>query len=1755
MANDWLTVTPQSGQGNAVLTNTATEHKGRNQRSSVVTAVAEEVGVAKAYKVGQEASNEFVAVDQAVYSVGELQTTITITGKSNSPKLTFGIASGGQIPFGLPGVFTVNSYQVANGTNIPGDPGAENEYTWRAVVTVPRNRGYARSGQITITGSNANYQAVVTVNQAISTRTVTIALSLVERVTTNYGSGMQVSVPYGGSITMTAIPKQNTVQYTYGFDGWYDTNTQIRFSTDLTVTVNNITEDKSFTARGTQTLNNYTIALIADPAAGGTVAGGGVFPYNTTTSRQISATANPGYTFVKWVEVINGVEVDYSTSNTASVWVDGDHTYKAYFALIPYQVTIGAAYYDGNADPITLADCTMGNTGGVPTGSPSDVYFYGDTISVTASPNTGYEFYKWVDENGAVLATSASYSFAVTGAATVYAIFRKRYTRMTFKVVDGASSSSLNLSAGSITRNPLGTEDSSGRALYPYGTQVTFTANPATGYEFVQWRKDWATILSGNPLVLTINDADAGQWLADVTLYAQFQKRQFTINYTAGTGIASVSRASETVEYGGNALGCTATAAQGYGNITWYDDNDNVVGTGATFAPTNVTEGATYRAVAVLNNYTVSTHNWYRDTDPNDGGNWSVSASETSSPGGTITGRGTYAYGSTVTLIAAPNAGYEFIGWYDGVGTFLSNDLIFTLTNSLDSDRTIIGQFQKKWFTVNFEQGAGANVVESTVRVPYGQNAVSNKATPAAGYNSVWWDITSGGGVPIFPDGMKSAGTAYDEMTATKAIKRIGVVDLGTLNWTYNGGVFYTTLSSLGKKYDNLRCIPYSTNGAISYTNMPDKSIGSTSGGATTLYIKNSAYSDAATFKAAMNGVLLYYELATPEEYDLAKNLSIGEITVPATQKRLPEDTEADVSAPMRADFVYQDQGSEAELDAKFTYRVQPQVEVGDGNSTVLVSLSKIKGFTLVWNQLMRNVSGSATANGVTIEFSNGHLKITGTATALATTIVAANFALVSDITKRVGHKVAIIAKGSMPSLSYPRIYLGSGVYLFSGLNQIATIPSGTFSVCSLAFRYASGTTYNHEIDLLFVDFTQEFGAGNEPATVEEFEALYYKKYYANNAGKLINNIASAIQFVGKNQFNIVGRTEDTSTFTHGQPHTFDETKYIKGMAATDYYNSAKITNLSLTNNSVSFTAADSVYGVGFPMKCLPNTLYNIQKTGGGSSVANTRVAFFDIDGVYINNTFSQSFTTPANCYWVVLIFTTAAANASVTYSDICISIYDTRDHNTNGVYEPYEVKELGLHITSLTSSGAAIEEDDGVATVYGVRSDLTVTAIADAVGTFTVDYTKNSYVNTISKQTEQVSYGGTATCEATLPADTSQYTYAFDGWYENGARISTSLVLTVTNITGNRAFEARATRTTRQYTLSGVPAYRNTDGTGPYTDGTTGGTCNSYTTSYGSGASIVATPATGYQFDGWFDADGNLLSSSTTYALASLTADTVVYPKFTKQYFTITYVGGNYTNVSTASERVAYGANAVGCTAIPASNTAHYSFTFKGWYVSGSESRPVSTSTTYAPQNVTADASYVAVSTRTVNHYTVTYVAGDYIANISRQSESVAYGSNGAGCTATVNSNTAQYAYAFDGWYNGATKVSSNLNYVPTNVTGNITLTAKGTRSVRSYAIAASVDPAARGSVSGAGNYQYGSTAQVACTLNNAGDVFGGWFEGGTLVSSQPTYSFTVNGARTLVAKIYYLDVSTNSVDICEEGGSQTFTITTNTSWTISSS
>ena len=123
-----------------------------------------------------------------------------------------------------------------------------------------------------------------------------------------------------------------------------------------------------------------------------------------------------------------------------------------------------------------------------------------------------------------------------------------------------------------------------------------------------------------------------------------------------------------------------------------------------------------------------------------------------------------------------------------------------------------------------------------------------------------------------FPTGMKSVSTAYDEFTSSRAYTRIGELDLGSVDWSYDStnSKFYFTLSDLKTGYRSdsgvpVKCAKYISAPHPASSNVTNGMIGTgSSGGASSrvVIIMDTNYDDATDFKTAMDGVMLQYELA-----------------------------------------------------------------------------------------------------------------------------------------------------------------------------------------------------------------------------------------------------------------------------------------------------------------------------------------------------------------------------------------------------------------------------------------------------------------------------------------------------------------------------------------------------------------------------------------------------------------------------------------------------------------------------------------------------------------------------------------------------------------------------------------------------------------------------------------------------------------------------------------------------------------------------
>ena len=131
-----FTLTPKAGTGNAKVSISCSERTGRVATSPVTfTAKMDGFSVSKSVSVVQAGKPEFVTVNNSAVAVAKKGETVTITGVSNTSKLSFSCTAS-EVTFNS---YTANGASATNGVAIAGDPGASAQYAFSIPVTVSVN--------------------------------------------------------------------------------------------------------------------------------------------------------------------------------------------------------------------------------------------------------------------------------------------------------------------------------------------------------------------------------------------------------------------------------------------------------------------------------------------------------------------------------------------------------------------------------------------------------------------------------------------------------------------------------------------------------------------------------------------------------------------------------------------------------------------------------------------------------------------------------------------------------------------------------------------------------------------------------------------------------------------------------------------------------------------------------------------------------------------------------------------------------------------------------------------------------------------------------------------------------------------------------------------------------------------------------------------------------------------------------------------------------------------------------------------------------------------------------------------------------------------------------------------------------------------------------------------------------------------------------------------------------------------------------
>ena len=1375
----------------------------------------------------------------------------------------------------------------------------------------------------------------------------------------------------------TIVPLMATPATGYRFVNWTEGGLVVS-----TIPGFSITADKDRTLRA-NFIKQFNIGVVSNPTTGGSTTGSGIYDINTNVT--LTATPSIGFRFVNWTE--DGTVVSASASYGFSAVKD--RNLQANFVQ---KFTISASAI----------------TGGSATGS--GIYDDGATASLSASPLAGFAFLNWT-EAGTVVSTNSGYSFTVDKDRTLVANFIPKY----------------NIA---VTGNTGGSASGSGN--YNSGTVVALTATPLAGYVFVNWTEDGIAV-STDPSYSFTADKDR-------TLLANFIQK-FTITASATPGGSATGSG---LYDAGTSVGLSATALTGYAFENW-TEGGVVVSTDPAFSFS--ADRARTLVANFIQRFTINAN---------------------SSPGGSATGTGVYDAGTSVALSATTLTGFAFVNWTES-GIVVSSVPSFSFT--ADKDRTLVAKFIQQ-FNVAASASAGGSVTGTGV-YDAGTSVVVT-ATPSTGYAFLNWTED---GVEVSNDPSLSFTAEKDRTLVANFIQRFAITAISTLggsatgtgvydagvsvslsataltgytfvNWT-EGGIVVSTdplLSIIAEKDRTLQA---------NFIQRFDISTNSTAGGSATGTGIYDAGSSVAASATALTGFAFV-------------NWTEGGVVVSSNSSY---SFSADKDRTLVANFIQQ-----FTINANSTAGGSTSgTGVYEAGSNAIVSATALTGYTFVnWTEggivVSTDPSYSFTADKDRTLQANFIQKFTITASATTggsatgTGVYDAGVSVVVTAAPSTGYAFLNwtedgIVVSTDPLLSFiadkDRTLQANFIQRFNvainstegGSASGAGVYDSGASVIVIAAPSAGYIFANWTEDGIAVstDPSYSFTADKDRTLVANFIQQFTINANSTAGGSTTgtgvyeagsNALVSATALTG---YAFVNWTEGGITVSSDPSYSFTTDRNRTLVA--NFNQQFTINAISTPGGSASGTGIYDA-GVSVVVTATPSTGYVFLNWTEG--------------GVVVSNDPSLSFTAEKD--------RTLAANFIQRFTITAISTPGGSATGT-GVYDAGV--SVSISAAALTGNAFVNWTEGGVV----VSTDPSLSFIADKDRTLQANFIQRFDITTNS------SAGGSATGTGIYDAGTSVAAsataltgFAFVNWTEGGVVVSSD---------PSYSFSADKERTLVANFIQRFTITANSTAGGSVTG----------TGVYDAGSSVVvsATALTGYAFVNW--TEGVDVVSTDPSLTFTADKDKTLVANFIHRF---NIVANSTTGGSTAGTGVYDAGTTVSVSATPTTGYAFVNWTEGGIVVSSDPS-----------YSFTADEDRTLVA-NFIQQFTIT-------ANSTTGGSTTGTGVYDAGIGVTLSA-TALTGYAFINWTESGIVVSSDPSFSFT-ADKDRTLLANF---IQRYNITA--NSTTGGSASGTGVYVARSGVAVYASAS-MGYVFVNWTEGGVVVSSDPSYSFSADRDRTLVA------------------------------------
>ena len=357
--------------------------------------------------------------------------------------------------------------------------------------------------------------------------------------------------------------------------------------------------------------------------------------YDHGTAVTLTAVPDVDWVFVEWTGDVTGTE------DEVTITMVDDHSVTAVFQerVDTYTLTI-EVNGDGATDPA----------------KGTHTYDEGTSVTVTATPSTGWEFVGW---SGDGTGTSLSITVTMDSDKTVTATFET--DEDTFEL--------------SISSTDGGTVTTPGEGLFNRieGAVVPLVAVADNGYEFVEWTGDTDTIddTGSATTSITMND--------DYSITANFAivEHDLTIDSTDGGSVSEPGEGIYQYNYG-TVVDLVATPDAGFHFVEWIGDVDTI--SNVTSATTTITVNGDHEITA----------EFMEDVEEEDTFELTINI-EGSGSVSITPDLEVYADGTDVTIIATADSGWEFSHWTGDHPAGESDEIEITLV--MDDDKTLTAHF------------------------------------------------------------------------------------------------------------------------------------------------------------------------------------------------------------------------------------------------------------------------------------------------------------------------------------------------------------------------------------------------------------------------------------------------------------------------------------------------------------------------------------------------------------------------------------------------------------------------------------------------------------------------------------------------------------------------------------------------------------------------------------------------------------------------------------------------------------------------------------------------------------------------------------------------------------------------------------------------------------------------------------------------------------------------------------------------------